>query len=842
MNSIALDDVKEATRFIYYSFSPPASLVMSWKKGLKALLASTVSQNQLDYAITSSSAIVNRSLKEGFQISEAAVQLVLLFKHYSEKQNEHRVSSRLEELLNKWDGDWENIEVSHLIEKIEREEYLVELKVDSTIQPLVWEQIVRWAVLFIFVFKSSAGNWDLDAYGLIQYGAIPLVFLVYWYFRYRKVQKYNQQLLLRMKLRDSVRIQRRSSTFYFTFIFLVLIYGMILLAVINGFDSSTLIPIMISTLVFATYLSIYHQFSIGRLNEKKIRDQLDEKIHFDQKLDVDENDVVIVALQSKLKSITGRLEAYVLESALLGALSFSGFLQIMAGDLIGFEDLKLFSENIQALLASVLSISRDSSTVYLEYLAGKEALFSLISIETLICSVLFLAVIASRLIFSNESDRIAMSLDYANAFNQKEEELVNATGKIDGSRVQKINDKIHEELHKAYEYLDDLTPTTSYMQFFRNAGLLFFLFVLITSGFLISSFLSLIFTLLAIASVIYFNRRVFLRMLNNLLFTVQLVAVNHSIWIIGMSIGFVMLATITSMFLQFKYFYIFLVLALLFFLIYRMIVILLSPLYDEQFDSERSISREIRIVWALSEAMIMLGMFLILSHLPGGGASTGLGFTLFALILSIVSFRLTKKWYFGLLASLAIIPGTFAIVFKILYLPGSKSLAIIAAVFCILYLIFYYYRPTLNHRIIKSMVFGLLMLLLYATSYRTHRIILYTQTSNIGEINKVITFFRDLNNLPVVFTDTGQIERAIKNGLYLKDKYNSEVQQTLVRRYCYLLSYVAIEDERVIISNEEHLDKLYEVLDTCKTIYPYYKDTQNYKVALGKLKEAESRL
>ncbi|HCW07735.1 MAG TPA: hypothetical protein DGG95_10275 [Cytophagales bacterium] len=160
---------------------------------------------------------------------------------------------------------------------------------------------------------------------------------------------------------------------------------------------------------------------MGRIQENDLVKQLEEKKLNTALLNVDENDEYIVWLETKLNSSTSRLEAYVLESALFGALTFSGFLQIMATDLVSFKDLENFASYIFTTSQAFINLDWNQLEVGVAGLNSKVSLFCLISLESLICSIFFLAVIASRLKLSDIADRVRTSINLAKAYNAKEE-------------------------------------------------------------------------------------------------------------------------------------------------------------------------------------------------------------------------------------------------------------------------------------------------------------------------------------------------------------------------------------------------------------------------------------
>jgi hypothetical protein len=190
---------------------------------------------------------------------------------------------------------------------------------------------------------------------------------------------------------------------------------------------------------------------VGRIQENDLVKQLEEKKLNTALLNVDENDEYIVWLETKLNSSTSRLEAYVLESALFGALTFSGFLQIMATDLVSFKDLENFASYIFTTSQAFINLDWNQLEVGVAGLNSKVSLFCLISLESLICSIFFLAVIASRLKLSDIADRVRTSINLAKAYNAKEEafqEENQADGKLK-ERLEVLTSKVNEQLHDA---------------------------------------------------------------------------------------------------------------------------------------------------------------------------------------------------------------------------------------------------------------------------------------------------------------------------------------------------------------------------------------------------------
>ncbi len=131
----------------------------------------------------------------------------------------------------------------------------------------------------------------------------------------------------------------------------------------------------------------------------------------------------------------------------------------------------------------------------------------LVSLESLICSGFFLAVIASRLRFSDVADRVTTSLNVAKTYNAKEEALLtdHSANERDPKRLPHLTSKVSEQLHLAASALEKVNPVMIYMRYFRNGGIIVFLAILVSSSLFITSVLGWVFIALIAATYVYFN-------------------------------------------------------------------------------------------------------------------------------------------------------------------------------------------------------------------------------------------------------------------------------------------------------------------------------------------------
>ncbi len=229
----------------------------------------------------------------------------------------------------------------------------------------------------------------------------------------------------------------------------------------------------------------------SELNGKKIlaKNKLkDYSLHTEE---IDKNDIEIFKLESDLSNMIKRTESYVIESVFIGALAFSGFLTIVSSDKVqeNIEHLKFIPENIHNLLNQLIVFNWEEIAKSIDQIVNGLALFSLIAIESLICSTFFILVLASRTKFSNLMEKLDYLIKIAKLFNAKEEEfylLKEQNVKGLEPRLQYLKDKTQISTVDAKSVFEKIRPVYYHMIVFRNLGIYTFYIILITSGFYFS--------------------------------------------------------------------------------------------------------------------------------------------------------------------------------------------------------------------------------------------------------------------------------------------------------------------------------------------------------------------
>jgi hypothetical protein len=249
--------------------------------------------------------------------------------------------------------------------------------------------------------------------------------------------------------------------------------------------------------------------SISKTDRLKQQESIDEALSDDEAEVVDANDVRIVRMETEIGSISQRVESYTLESALFGALSFSGFLTLIASekDVLG---------RLQQLLAALIETAREVARIGLSGFDNSalpqitnDHLLAVVAMETLLSSMFFVSVIVSRLRFYNYLRRVDYAVRLARMYNNKEEEIFHLRLQFPEARdsfehrLTSLTQKVADAIHHAEPLFNDLSFVARYMWGFRNLGIGSFVLILVTSGYLVSPPLGVLFVTVSVLAYLY---------------------------------------------------------------------------------------------------------------------------------------------------------------------------------------------------------------------------------------------------------------------------------------------------------------------------------------------------
>ncbi|MCE2995412.1 MAG: hypothetical protein LW863_07435 [Flammeovirgaceae bacterium] len=553
------------------------------------------------------------------------------------------------------------------------------IKIETKIWPIALDYVIRFAFLLSFSF------WDVkkDYLALLNILFIPIVTLVAVYIIGKVHKRANLKLLDTYGGAAMYKIEYSVSVSQYTWLAFFLSSSIFI---------SYLLPDRLHILALfglSFYYFLYlRYFRIGRLGENDLVRQLENKGLDTRKLTVDENDEVIVALETKLNSATSRLEAYVLESALFGALTFSGFLQIMATDLVSFKDLEDFASYIFSTAQAFIHLDGAQFDAGIIGLSNKKSLFCLVSAQSLICSIFFLAVISSRLRFSDIADKVRTALNLAKAYNTKEE-VLHDEQEISGKttkRLELLTAKVNEQLRQATLALEEISPVMQYMEYFRNAGILVFLIILISSSLFITSILGWTFLALTVATYLYFNRSKINTRIKSFFLSFRIAFIKQGYWLFAATILPQVLAFVLRLFFHVRDTNFLFAVSYFLMGLYVFAWLILAAHVDEQFgEIEVSKSEQTRLsrwkffknILAVLVLIGTIGLTLKHQHLQGANEMLILSLGLIGTSMFFIGYYLTKTKWIGIICGWVMSVSSVGALFKLLHFEGAEEMRLI---------------------------------------------------------------------------------------------------------------------------------------------------------------------
>ena len=653
------------------------------------------------------------------------------------------------------------------------------------------------------VYDVNTENEDSKLFFIYsQYIIIPVIVFIYSYFRDKRIEKTTQKIFSELG-RNDLKIANIHSPWNYLFTFIILIFGILTSIIVFEFSSDEygfIIPIY--TLLYSVYfIMLLSFFSKKRPSISQIINQLD-KINLNQvktNLNHNENDEEIIELDVSLRSANEKMEAYVLEAALFGALAFSGFLQLISSSNVSIESLSSFSSNFYLLIEGMVNFSSEPILQAINQLMSKDGILSLMAFLTLFCSVFFLAVIASRLRFNDLSDSIDKSLQLSKIYNDKEENLISSNGGEANNASNAITKIIRKHLIKGNLTLEQTIPIMEFMRFFRTLGIFTFFIIVVSGGLFVSVQLSMVLAFIMIISFLFFKLKVIIQYIKNVTtqfqeFYFKIESKVFYFILTSVALCFILRSfSFTSIFSQALIISSFLII----FIHYILSLFIPEKLEDEEISESIFVSGNrnkiaLKKLYKISLAFLFLGLMFKIMHFPGAGLLMMVGVFLLAIYFIFGQKTKNNNKFLGFIYracfSLTIIGG----IFFMMHWPGSGLIRLVSLTFLFIstVLLFIYKKQLLQSTKNITITFVVLALLLqfplfrFALTTLSFNYPIYKEKMEIAFVRTKITEPIDLGHVNA--KSKSELD-SLRHYMNLNDKLLNKINPHDLNEYCWII-------------------------------------------------------
>ena len=212
----------------------------------------------------------------------------------------------------------------------------------------------------------------------------------------------------------------------------------------------------------------------------------------------EQNDFLIIELQTKIKIYRERLENLSMEGIFLGALSFATLMQ-----LIGPENIEILSGMMTSsgdndeYFKNILNLIFHSDTWFLKgsYELKLGVGIAIITIGSLLASVFYIIVLIKRFSILKSIEYAQLKIERANSWNEREEKEIKEKNLL---KTIRFTDQIQIELASANRICQEVKSNLSLVSFIRSMGTFSFFVVILVTADMIHHYLFIFSMLVAI--------------------------------------------------------------------------------------------------------------------------------------------------------------------------------------------------------------------------------------------------------------------------------------------------------------------------------------------------------
>ena len=216
---------------------------------------------------------------------------------------------------------------------------------------------------------------------------------------------------------------------------------------------------------------------------KNLKEYLDQENFIQDKSVSFWNDKFIVSLKKDFNIYKEKLDTFLLESVFIGALTFTTFIQIMALD---NNDKGQFINKVVSIFNNPIIKWFDNEHLHLQLDFG----FGLLILGSVLTSIMYMVILIKRFPVIKSIENVKGSLDLAQFYNQKEEDILEKENK------DYYTSQIQVQIAKCEEQKIILDSNFRIISFFRMSGLLCFFSVLLIATMMINFYFFVISTII----------------------------------------------------------------------------------------------------------------------------------------------------------------------------------------------------------------------------------------------------------------------------------------------------------------------------------------------------------
>ena len=259
-----------------------------------------------------------------------------------------------------------------------------------------------------------------------------------------------------------------------------------------GFFGPYVIPLFVLYYFYYQFLIFEGCISIQK-KEYKLFSNYSEELDYD---DIDQNDAKIGRIQTKVDDLKHKIDTYTLESALLGALSLTAYLQPFTSNVIKQDTFIKTIYKINDIVHYFLIFEfKLSFTSIIGLFHDTNFLWSTITILSIFCSVLYLLLLVSRKRIYTQISSIVKDLELSKNFNVKEEDLNNIIIQSEGKnlvleeRLKDVSTQCKKHLYRCDDIIPKMNSSFQILETLRSLANSMFILLVCVAAFLISIYI-----------------------------------------------------------------------------------------------------------------------------------------------------------------------------------------------------------------------------------------------------------------------------------------------------------------------------------------------------------------